>query len=96
VHRRASGRRGTRSPAQGATRRGSDEDSGRLFIYVELETPVRRDHPRRAIREIGNPAVATLAPDFSEFFPRQVGLLSRLKRWRISARLRAANGGQYM
>ncbi len=50
--------------------RGSDEGSGRLFSYVDLEARVRRDHPLRAIREIANTALATLAPDFSELYSK--------------------------
>jgi transposase len=50
--------------------RGSDEGSGRLFSYVDLESRVRRDHPLRAIREIANVALATLAPDFSELYSK--------------------------
>ena len=50
--------------------RGSDEGSGRLFSYVGLEARVRRDHPLRAIREIANAALATLASDFSDLYSR--------------------------
>ncbi len=32
--------------------RGSDESSGSLFSYVDLEARVRGDHPLRTIREI--------------------------------------------
>ena len=31
--------------------RGSDEQSGSLFSYVDLETRVPKDHPLRAIRD---------------------------------------------
>lgn len=37
--------------------RGSDERSGSLFSYVDLEARVRRDHPLRAIRKIANAAL---------------------------------------
>jgi transposase len=50
--------------------RGTDDGSGRLFSYVDLEARVRRDHPLRAIREIANAALATLAPDFSELYSK--------------------------
>ena len=50
--------------------RGTDEGSGRLFSYVDLESRVRRDHPLRVIREIANAALATLAADFSELYSR--------------------------
>ncbi len=48
--------------------RGSDEQAGGLFSYVDLETKVRRDHPLRAIRAIVNDALSTLAPDFSALY----------------------------
>ena len=32
--------------------RGSDESSGSLFSYVDLEARVRGDHPLRTIRDI--------------------------------------------
>src|ERR1700722_6996551 len=50
--------------------RGTDERSGLLFSYVDLESRIRRDHPLRAIREIANEALATLASDFSELYSR--------------------------
>ncbi len=39
--------------------RGSDERSGSLFSYVDLEARVRRDHPLRAIRQIANAGLRT-------------------------------------
>jgi hypothetical protein len=36
--------------------RGSDERTGSLFSYVNLEARVRGDHPLRVIREIANAA----------------------------------------
>ncbi len=44
--------------------RGSDQKSGSLFSYVDLEARVRKDHPLRAIRTIVNAALETLSPDF--------------------------------
>jgi hypothetical protein len=41
--------------------RGSDERSGQLFSYVDLEARVRGDHPLRAIRSIVNDALSDLA-----------------------------------
>jgi hypothetical protein len=37
--------------------RGSDERSGSLFSYVDLEARVRGDHPLRTIRELANAAL---------------------------------------
>jgi len=48
--------------------RGSDERSGSLFSYVDLEARVRRDHPLRQIREIANAALADLTSDFSALY----------------------------
>ena len=48
--------------------RGSDERSGTLFSYVDLEARVRRDHPLRAIREITNAALASLTSDFDALY----------------------------
>src|ERR1035441_3308467 len=41
--------------------RGTDERSGSLFSFVDLETRVPKDHPLRAIREIANGAVTDLS-----------------------------------
>ena len=44
--------------------RGSDDRSGSLFSYVDLEARVRPDHPLRTIREIANAALADLSKEF--------------------------------
>ena len=48
--------------------RGSDEKTGALFSYVDLETRVRSDHPLRAIRQLANDALAGLQADFSALY----------------------------
>lgn len=48
--------------------RGSDERSGSLFSYVDLEARVRRDHPLRTIREIANAALAALSEEFAALY----------------------------
>jgi transposase len=48
--------------------RGSDERSGSLFSYVDLEARVRRDHPLRTIREIANAALGDLSADFDKLY----------------------------
>ena len=53
--------------------RGSDDRSGSLFSYVDLETRVRRDHPLRPIREIANAALAELSEDFAALYPPKLG-----------------------
>ena len=53
--------------------RGSDERSGSLFSYVDLEARVRRDHPLRPIREIANAALGDLSADFAALYPPRLG-----------------------
>jgi transposase len=53
--------------------RGSDEQSGSLFSYVDLEARVRRDHPLRPIREIANAALLDLSEDFAALYPPRLG-----------------------
>ena len=53
--------------------RGSDQRSGSLFSYVDLEARVRKDHPLRAIREIVNPALAALHSDFEVIYASGIG-----------------------
>jgi len=53
--------------------RGSDERSGSLFSYVDLEARVRRDHPLRPIRAIANAALADLSGDFAALYPPRLG-----------------------
>ncbi len=48
--------------------RGTDERTGKLFSYVDLETRVRPDHPLRAIRIIVNEALAALERDFAALY----------------------------
>lgn len=48
--------------------RGTDERSGQLFSYVDLEARVRRDHPLRVVREVANEALMGLAADFSTLY----------------------------
>ena len=40
--------------------RGSDERSGALFSYVDLEARVRANHPLRVIRDLANAALGDL------------------------------------
>ena len=53
--------------------RGSDDGSGSLFSYVDVESRIRRDHPLRRIREIANAALAALDGDFEALYPRRLG-----------------------
>ncbi|MFN8949022.1 MAG: transposase, partial [Alphaproteobacteria bacterium] len=48
--------------------RGTDERSGALFSYVDLEAQVPRQHPLRAIRELVNEALGALDGAFSALY----------------------------
>ena len=48
--------------------RGSDDRSGELFSYVELEARVRADHPLRVIRMIVNEALSTMEREFAPLY----------------------------
>lgn len=48
--------------------RGSDERSGSLFSYVNLEARVRADHPLRTIRRIANAALSDLSKAFTALY----------------------------
>ena len=48
--------------------RGSDERTGCLFSFVDLEARVRQDHPLRTIRKIANAALGDLSRDFSRLY----------------------------
>jgi transposase len=48
--------------------RRSDQGSGELFWYVDLEKRVRPDHPLRAIRALTNTALESLSGDFAVLY----------------------------
>jgi len=48
--------------------RGSDERTGALFSYVNLEARVCGDHPLRVIREIANAALNDLSKGFAALY----------------------------
>ena len=48
--------------------RGSDERTGELFSYVDLEKRVPAKHPLRAVRGIVNDVLAGLDGDFSKAY----------------------------
>jgi transposase len=48
--------------------RGSDERSGSLFSYVDLEARVRVDHPLRVIRDLANAALGDLSGEFGKLY----------------------------
>lgn len=53
--------------------RGSDERTGTLFSYVDVESRIRSDHPLRRIREIANAALTALDGDFEALYARRFG-----------------------
>lgn len=48
--------------------RGSDQRSGLLFSYVDLEKRIRPDHPLRTIRAVVDEALASLNPHFGNLY----------------------------
>ena len=44
--------------------RGTDEASGSLFSYVDLEARIPARHPLRTIRQVVNEALASLDAEF--------------------------------
>ena len=50
--------------------RGTDEHSGSLFSYVDLEARVPQDHPLRAIRALVDEALLVLSPDFERLYSK--------------------------
>jgi hypothetical protein len=48
--------------------RGSDQRSGELFSYVDLEKRVRLDHPLRAIGVLTDTALEALSGDFAALY----------------------------
>lgn len=53
---------------KGAVMRGTDEASGSLFSYVDLEERVPAGHPLRKIRQIVNDALASLDAEFDALY----------------------------
>jgi transposase len=53
--------------------RGSDERTGALFSYVDVEARIRPGHPLRQIREIANAALSSLDGDFEKLYPPRLG-----------------------
>ncbi len=52
----------------GAVMRGSDEASGSLFSYVDLEARIPARHPLRKIRQVVNDALASLDAEFEALY----------------------------
>lgn len=52
----------------GVMMRGTDEASGSLFSYVELEARIPARHPLRKIRQVVNDALASLDGEFEALY----------------------------
>ena len=48
--------------------RGTDEASGALFSYVDLEARIPARHPLRKIRQVVNDALASLDAEFEALY----------------------------
>ena len=48
--------------------RGTDETSGPLFSYVDLEARIPARHPLRTIRQVVNDALASLDAEFAVLY----------------------------
>ena len=48
--------------------RGSDERTGSLFSYVDVETRMRKDHPLRAIRKLVDDALFAMDRDLAALY----------------------------
>ena len=48
--------------------RGTDEKSGSLFSYVELEDRIPAKHPLRKIQQVVNEALASLGAEFDALY----------------------------
>ncbi len=54
--------------AAGVKMRGTDETSGSLFSYVDLEERIPPQHPLRKIRRVVNDALASLDAEFEALY----------------------------
>jgi transposase len=51
--------------------RGTDEATGSLFSYVELEERIPARHPLRKVREIVNDALASMDAEFDRLYAKE-------------------------
>ena len=50
--------------------RGTDQRSGSLFSYVDIEARVPKEHPLRGVRELVNGALSKLDKRFGELYSK--------------------------
>jgi transposase len=50
--------------------RGSDERTGSLFSFVDVEARVRKDHPLRMIRTLVDDALTAMEREFAALYSR--------------------------
>lgn len=48
--------------------RGTDDQTGQLFSYLDLEARIRPDHPLRKIRTVANEALDVIGPDLRALY----------------------------
>src|SRR3954449_8085619 len=77
--------RGSRDCGRGRMR-GSDERTGELFSYVELEKRVPAKHPLRLVRSVVNEVLAALDGEFSKAYAES-GRTSIPPEWLLRALL---------
>ena len=51
--------------------RGTDQRSGSLFSYIDIEARVPKEHPLRRVRELTNVALAKLDDKFEELYSKE-------------------------
>ena len=61
----------SRALALGAVMRGTDETTGSLFSYVDLEERIPARHPLRKVREIVNDALASMDAEFDRLYAKE-------------------------
>src|SRR3982074_1961005 len=80
--------------------RGSDERTGELFSYVDLEKRVPAKHPLRLVRGVVNEVLAALDRDFSKAYADKTHANTYERRYRGALLLQAfysiAREGQLM
>ena len=72
--------------------RGSDERTGELFSYVDIEERVPQNHPLRLIRRIVNEVLAALDGEFAK--PARPAMPATRQASRNARRRRAVRLGQ--
>ena len=51
--------------------RGADDQQSQMFSYLSPEKRVRKDHPLRVIRSMGDEVLRALSPQFNRMYARE-------------------------